>query len=164
MRSRDSGPVERSATIRHEFSQLRIVFRFAGRCSHSRWPVVKLICSSTLVCSRIVINNQTGSEDKLCPAPWQALRHDAIHLGVPILRYLFVTLRLIDITLASAPRKYHITTPIERKTCGKQFCLGGVCTSKERREGESGELELDTGCAALGPGHVTLTSQHFVSS
>jgi hypothetical protein len=27
-----------------------------------------------------------------------------------------------------------ITTPIERKTCGKQFCLGGVCTSMERRE------------------------------
>jgi hypothetical protein len=53
----------------------------------------------------------------------------------------------------------YITTPIERKTCGKQFCLGGVCTSKERRERESRELELDTGCAALRPGHVTLTSQ-----
>jgi len=96
VRSRDSGPVERSATIRHEFSQLLIVFRFAGRRSHSRWPVVKLICSSMLVCSRIVINKQTGSEDKLCPAPWQALRHDAIHLGVPTPRYLFVTPRLID--------------------------------------------------------------------
>jgi hypothetical protein len=46
--------------------------------------------------SRIVINNQMGSEDKLCPAPWQALRHDAIHLSVPINRYLYVTPRLID--------------------------------------------------------------------
>jgi hypothetical protein len=96
VRSRDSGPVERSATIRHEFSQLRIVFRFAGGRSHSRWPVVKSLCSSTLVCSRIVINKRTGSEDKLCPAPWQALHHGVIHLGVPILRYLFVTPWLID--------------------------------------------------------------------
>jgi hypothetical protein len=46
--------------------------------------------------SRIVINNQMGSEDKLCPAPWQALRHGAIHLGGPIVRYLIVTPRSID--------------------------------------------------------------------
>jgi hypothetical protein len=46
--------------------------------------------------SRIVIDNQMGSEDKLCPAPRQALRYDAIRLGVPIVRHLFVTPRLID--------------------------------------------------------------------
>jgi hypothetical protein len=46
--------------------------------------------------SRIVINNQMRSEDKLCPAPWQALRHGAIHPGGPIVRYMFVTPRLID--------------------------------------------------------------------
>jgi hypothetical protein len=36
----------------------------------------------------------------------------------------------------------------------------GNVTSKERRG--SGELELDTGCATLGPGHVTLTSRQSV--
>jgi hypothetical protein len=97
--------VERSATpllrellitIRYEFAQLRIVFRLLEDArTHDGRPSNSYVhrCSSV---SRIVIDNQMGSENKLCPAPWQALRHGAIHLGGPIVRYLFVTPRLID--------------------------------------------------------------------
>jgi len=40
--------------------------------------------------------------------------------------------------LALALVMMSITTPVERKTCGKQFCLGGVCTSIERKREERG--------------------------
>jgi hypothetical protein len=42
----------------------------------------------------------------------------------------------LDARSQDSARSSIITTPIERKTCGKQFCLGGVCTSIERKERE----------------------------
>jgi hypothetical protein len=91
-----------------------------------------------------------NSDEAQCPFLCSALcqRHPWQH----------VFHQLLDDPSILSVLPYHDTHRAE--DLSKQLCLGGVCTSKERRERESGELELDTGCVALRPGHVTLTSQH----
>jgi hypothetical protein len=56
-----------------------------------------------------------------------------------------------------------VTDPRAENLAVNSSVFGCNVTSKERREGESGELELDTGCAALRPGHVTVTSRQWCS-